>query len=53
MIYIYLIDLYDIPRILYTRIIHTHCLQTLTGYYWLYIYIYDIYKYIYDMIWYI
>ena len=41
------IDLYDIPRIFYTRIIHTHCLQTLTGYHthththtYIYIYIY-------------
>ena len=37
------IDLYDIPHIFYTQIIHTHCLQMLTGYYWymdIYIYIY-------------
>ena len=27
------IDLYDIPHIFYTRMIHTHCLRTLTGYY--------------------
>ena len=32
------IDLYEIHHIFYTWIIHTHCLQTLTGYYW-YIYI--------------
>ena len=35
------IDLYDIPHIFYTRIIDTHCLQTLTGYYeYIHIYIY-------------
>ena len=34
-------ELYDIPHIFYTWIIHTHCLRTLTGYYWyIYIYIY-------------
>ncbi len=34
-------DLYDIPHIFYQRIIHTHCLWTLTGYYiYIYIYIY-------------
>ena len=27
------IDLYDIPHIFYKRIIHTHCLWMLTGYY--------------------
>ena len=47
------IDLYDIPHIFYPRIIHTHCLRTLTGhnthtrthththiYIYIYIYIY-------------
>ena len=42
------IDLFDIPHIFYMRIIYTHCLQTLTGYYWyIYIYIY-IHTYIYQ-----
>ena len=35
------IDLYDIPHIFYTRIIHPYCLRTLSGYYkYIYIYIY-------------
>ena len=40
------IDLYEIPHIFYTRIIHSHCLRVLTGYIYTYIYIY-IYIYIY------
>ena len=38
------IDLYEIPHIFYTRIIHTHCFRTLTGCYW-YIYIRGIFSF--------
>ena len=34
------IDLYEIPHIFYTLIIHTYCFQTPTGFLYIYIYIY-------------